>query len=309
MDLRALRYFVHVAEARSFSKAALQLRVAQPALSRQVRKLETELGIDLIDRSGRQIGVTEAGLLLLSRAHSLIRQFGQTSDDVRAHGVNVAGAITLGVSPATCEVLGPHLAQECRTHFPNLKLNFVEGFSRFIFDKLVNQELTLCLLHDPPRHRGIDIEPLIAEPMYLVGPWKKTGLVDRAHAKLSLRQIPLILPNRTHGLRMLIDRALAGRTIKVAAEIDGYTLTKAMVAAGHGYTILPYSSIHKQIELRQFSAVPLRNPTLVWTLSMAFRADQRSARTVSAVREIIRAQVVKLVRSQTWRGDLLVQSR
>ena len=309
MDVRALRYFVHVAEARSFSKAALQLRVAQPALSRQVRKLEIELGVELIERSGRQIGVTEAGMLLLSRGHSLIRQFGQTSDDVRAHGVNVAGSITLGVSPATCEVLGPRLVNECRLRHPNLTLNFVEGFSRFIFGQLINQELTLCLLHDPPRHRGIEIEPLVAEPIYLVGPAKKIGTVDRANAKLSLRQIPLILPNRTHGLRMLIERALAGRQIKVAAEIDGYTLTKALVAAGHGYTILPYSSIHQQVETRQFSAVPLRNPALQWTLSMAFRTDQRTARAVSAVREIIRTQVVGLVKSKTWHGELVPQIR
>lgn len=309
MDIRALRYFVHVAEARSFSKAAVQLRIAQPALSRQVQKLESELGVQLIERSGRQIGVTEAGFFLLARAHSLIRQFSQTSEDVRAHGVDVAGTITLGVSPATCEVLGPLLVEECRARYPNLRLNFVEGFSRFIFDQLVNQELTLGLLHDPPRQAGIEIEPLIAEPMYLVGPGKKTGLVDRADAKLSLRQIPLILPNRTHGLRMLIDRAMAGRPINVVAEIDGYTLTKALVSAGHGYTILPYGSIHQQIEIGQFSAVPLRNPKLFWTLSMAFHGDQRTARAVNAVRGIIRDQVTKLVNAKIWRGDLLSTRR
>ena len=74
MDFRALRYFVHVAEARSFSKAAVQLRVAQPALSRAIRKLEDELGVELVLRTGRQLELTEAGLLLLQRAHSLTRQ-------------------------------------------------------------------------------------------------------------------------------------------------------------------------------------------------------------------------------------------
>jgi len=305
MDVRALRYFVHVAEARSFSKAAAQLRVAQPALSRQVRKLESELGVELIDRAGRQIGVTEAGLLLLSRAHSLIRQFAQTSDDVRAHGQNVAGALTIGVSPATCEVLGPHVVEECRRRYPNLRLNFVEGFSRFIFEQLINQELTLCLLHDPSRHAGIEIEPLIAEPMYLVGPGKRSASIERAHAKLSLRQIPLILPNRTHGLRMLVERALAGRPIRIAAEVDGYTMTKAMVAAGHGYTILPYSSIHQQVKDGQFSAVPLTHPRLTWTLCVAYRSEQRTARSVNAVRDIIREQIAELVKSKTWRGEIL----
>src|SRR5580704_1299067 len=89
MDLRALRYFVHVAEARSFSKAAVQLRIAQPALSRQIRKLEDEVGLALILRTRRQLELTDAGLLLLQRAHSLLRQAAQTADDVRAHGSRV----------------------------------------------------------------------------------------------------------------------------------------------------------------------------------------------------------------------------
>ena len=129
MDLRALRYFVHVAEARSFSKAAVQLRIAQPALSRQIRKLEDEVGIALILRTRRQLELTDAGLLLLQRAHSLLRQAAQTADDVRAHGSRVQGTLTLGVSPTICEALVPRIARECATLHPELHLNFVEGFS------------------------------------------------------------------------------------------------------------------------------------------------------------------------------------
>src|SRR5215469_12926552 len=155
MDLRALRYFVHIAEVRSFSKAAVQLRVAQPALSRQVKKLEDELGVELIERSGRQIALTEAGALLLQRTHSLMRQVSQAQDDVRSHGADLVGSATLGVSPATCEVLGPIITRECAKQYPKLQLNFIEGFSGFIVDRLVKEELTLCLLHIPPKHRGI----------------------------------------------------------------------------------------------------------------------------------------------------------
>src|SRR5215470_15288189 len=198
MDLRALRYFVYVAEARSFSKAAAQLRVAQPALSRQVRKLEDELGVALMLRTGRQLELTEPGLLLLQRAHSLMRQVTQTADDVRAHGSRINGAMTLGVSPATCEVLGPLIVRECANRFPDLRLNFVEGFSGYIFDRLINQELTLCLMHNPPRHQGIEIQPLLSEPMYLVGPGAASGGLPPATARMKLQQLPLILPNRTH---------------------------------------------------------------------------------------------------------------
>ncbi len=295
MDLRALRYFVYVAEARSFSKAAVQLHVAQPALSRQIRKLEDELGIELVLRTRRQLELTDAGLLLLQRAHSLIRQVAQTADDVRAQGSRIRGTITLGVSPAISEVLGPLIVRQCAMQYPDLRLNFVEGFSSFIFKRLIDQELTLCLMHNPPRHQGIEIEPLLTEPMYLVGPSAAAG--KPAKAGMTLDRVPLILPNRTHSLRMLIERAVAeqGGRLDVAVQVDGYTTTKALIAAGLGYTILPYSAVHQEVEAGQLSAVRLRKPALSWTLSVAYRKDQRTARAVMALRDVIAGEVGKLV--------------
>jgi LysR family transcriptional regulator, nitrogen assimilation regulatory protein len=297
MDLRALRYFVYVAEARSFSKAAVQLGVAQPALSRQIRKLEDELGIALILRTGRQLELTEAGLLLLQRAHSLIRQFSQTADDVRAQGSRVSGTITLGVSPTVSEAVGPGIVRRCAALHPELRLNFVEGFSAFIFKRLIDQELTLCLMHNPPRHQGIEIEPLLTEPMFLVGPGPASAGHPPAKTGMPLDSVPLILPNRTHSLRMLLERAVAetGGRFGVAIEVDGYTTTKALVAAGLGYTILPYSSVRLEVEQQQLSAVRLRKPALAWTLSLAYRKDQRTARAVMALRDIIASESAGLV--------------
>ncbi|MGH6671882.1 MAG: LysR family transcriptional regulator [Xanthobacteraceae bacterium] len=296
MNLRALRYFVHIAEARSFSKAAVQLGIAQPALSRQIRKIEEELGIELILRSGRQIELTDAGLLLLQRAHSLIRQVAQIVDDVRAQGTHVRGTITIGASPTVTETVGPSIVRTCAARHPELRLNFVEGFSSFIFKRLIDEELTLCLMHNPPRHQGIDIQPLVTEPMYLVGPGAASPGHPPAKAGMLLDRLPLILPNRTHSLRMLVERAMAeqGCRIVMAFQVDGYTTTKAFVAAGLGYTILPYSSIHNEVEAQELSAVRLHKPKLSWTLSIAYRKDQRTARAVMALRDIIASEVKAL---------------
>jgi len=301
MDLRALRYFVYVAEARSFSKAALQLGVAQPALSRQIQKLEEELGLELILRAGRQLELTEAGLLLLERAHSLIRQVAQTADDVRAHGLRIRGTLTVGVSPTVSEAVGPGIVRECAARHPDVRLNFVEGVSAFIFKRLIDQELTLCLMHNPPRHQGVEIEPLYTEPMYLVGPGRKAAGHPPVRDAMRVERLPLILPHRTHGLRMLLERAMAeqmaeqtteqGGRFEVAVQVDGYTTTKAFVAAGLGYTVLPFSSVRREVEQGQLSAVRLRKPKLSWTLSLAYRKDQRNARAVMALRDIIAAQV------------------
>jgi len=296
MDLRALRYFVYVAEARSFSKAAVQLGIAQPALSRQMQKLEDELGLELILRAGRQLELTEAGLLLLERAHSLIRQVAQTADDVRAHGSRIRGTLTVGVSPTVSEAVGPSIVRECAARHPDVRLNFVEGVSAFIFKRLIDQELTLCLMHNPPRHQGVEIEPLFEEPMFLVGPG--TGASGHPPVKrgMLLDRLPLILPHRTHGLRMLLERAVAeqGGRFEVAVQVDGYTTTKAFVAAGLGYTVLPLSSVCQEVERQQLSAVPLRRPKLSWTLSLAYRRDQRNARAVMALRDIIASEVEAL---------------
>src|ERR1035437_2953674 len=158
MELRTLRYFIYVAEARSFSKASVHLRIAQPALSRQIRKLEDEVGVPLILRTGRQLELTEAGALLLTRAAMLLRQKSQTIEDVRTFASNLGGLVTIGVSPATFEVLAPLIVRNCAVAYPNIRISFVEGFSGLIFNQLLNQELTLCVLHNSPQPPAINID-------------------------------------------------------------------------------------------------------------------------------------------------------
>jgi LysR family transcriptional regulator, nitrogen assimilation regulatory protein len=297
MDLRALRYFVHIAEARSFSRAAAQLRVAQPALSRQMQKLEGELGTVLLLRTRRQLELTDAGHLMLQRAHSLLRQIAQTADDVRAQGTRVQGTMTVGVSPAIGEGLVPKIFSECGDRHPDLRLNVVEGFSSFIFKRLIDQEITLCLMHNPPRHRGIEIEPLQTEAMCLIGPGAGAGRLPPAKAGMRLDEVRLILPNRTHNLRMLIERAIAADngSLGETMEVDGYTTTKALILAGLGYTILPLSSVRHEVENGMFQ--PSRSGDR--------RCRGRSALRTGATSEIPglfrRCATLSQARSASWR--------
>jgi LysR family nitrogen assimilation transcriptional regulator len=300
MDLRALRYFVHVAEARSFSKAAVQLRIAQPALSRQIRKLEDEIGMPLFVRAGQHLELTEAGGLLLNRAHLLLRQVSNTLDEVRASATNLSGTLTIGVSPATSELVAPLLMRECARRYPQLRLDFIEGFSRYVFEQLLNQGLTLCLIHNPPPHKAIEVRPLLREAMYLVGPPPTAGGLAAVTAKTKLDGLPFILPNEAHALRQLIERALGRTRLKIAAQTDGMITTRALVSAGQGYTILPYSAIHQQLSGGQLSAARLYDIDIPWTLSLACWNDQRAARAVEAVREILAAHLASLGGDDKW---------
>lgn len=292
MELRTLRYFVCIAEARSFSNASVHLRVAQPALSRQISKLEAEIGVPLFLRTGRRLELTEAGERLLTRAYALLLQVSNTLDEVRTFGSDLSGTINVGVSPATTEILSPLILRECAAQHPNIKIRFVEGFSGLIFDQLLNQELTLCLLHNPPAHKAVEIHPLLVEEMHLVGPPNNHKGLHPAKRGMQLETLPMILPNRTHSLRRMLEEALHGpHRLKVRVETDGVITTRALVATGLGYTILPYSAVYNQLQAGQLSSVHLTDLNISWTLSLACRSDQRSTRLVQAILGIINSQM------------------
>lgn len=305
VQLRELRYFVHVAELRSFTRASVHLRIAQPALSRQIQKLEQEIGTQLLVRTGQGLELTDAGALLLQRAKGILRQVSQACEDVRAQSGSVSGTLTLGVPPAAGECLMPPVVEAVGAMHPDLRLNVIEGFSGFLYERLVKQELNLALLHNPMPHRDVDVHPLLIEQMYLIGPARARGDVVPASEVDDLANIPLVLPGRPHSLRLLVEKVYAdhGLPFNLCHEVDGLNILRALVANGQGYTLLTYGSVHRQILQERLSAKKLDSPEISWSLALASLTDQRKSRVVRAVIDIVHAEVHKLVDSGVWRGD------
>jgi LysR family transcriptional regulator, nitrogen assimilation regulatory protein len=305
IQLRELRYFVHVAELKSFTRASVHLRIAQPALSRQVRKLEDDLGVQLLVRTAHGVELTDAGMLLLERSRSILRQVSQTLEDVREQAGSVSGTITLGVPPAAGELLVPGVMTALAETHPLLRVNVVEGFSGFLYERLIKQEMNVALLHNPPPHRDVDTHPLLVESMYLIGPAARRGGNPPAQELSELSGIPLILPARPHSLRLLAEGMYEEREMdfNLRHEVDGLNLIRALVANGQGYTFLTYGSVHYQIADGRLSARRLEDPELSWSLTLASLADQRKSRVLMTVLEIIHAQVHELVDSGLWRGE------
>jgi LysR family nitrogen assimilation transcriptional regulator len=214
--------------------------------------------------------------------------------------------MTLGVPPAAGEVLIPPVVRRCNETYPGIRLNIVEGFSGFLYERLLNQELTLSLLHNPAPHNGLHITPLLIDHMYLVGPGRGVNGVPPADAAQACRleDLPLILPGRPHSLRLLIENTLAerGRNLRIQQQVDGLMMIKSLVAAGIGYTVLTYGSVYNEVETGKLSAVPIRDPEIAWTLCIARRQEPATVRPVQAVIEIIRSEAHKLIDEGIWRG-------
>jgi LysR family nitrogen assimilation transcriptional regulator len=265
MDLRQLRYFVHIVEMQSFSKAAAFLRITQPALSRQIMLLEDELGEELLTRHGWGASATPVGLLLADHARRLLKDAQLAKDSVRAFADEPSGNVSFGVPSSLGAVLLPDVARLFRSRYPKVRLHLVEGFSATIHEWSLHGRLNLAVLYEAPAMPQLSVLPLIEEAMVAV------GAVDRFRdgsriAVQSLLELPLILPARPHRLRLLVDGfadALGGTPIAPLLEVDSLPVLLELVRAGMGCTVLPYSAVDGMLRLRELSVAQIvGTPTL-----------------------------------------------
>jgi len=305
MDVRELRYFVHVAELKSFSKAAIHIRIAQPALSRQIRKLEEELGVDLLIRSGRGLELTDSGKRLLRKAYLVLDQMEDMRLSVRSQENRIAGTLTIGVPPAAGEMLVPPVLIRCGDIYPGLRVDVVEGFSGYLYERLLNHELSLAIMHNPVAHRDLEIIPLLVEDMYLIGPAKPKHGLCPVDELACLRGIPLILPNQPHSLRALVESSMAEHdiSINVLRQVDGLVIIRAMLRAGLGYSVLTYGSVHRDVQNGVLSARRLERPPITWKLCLVRRREANRREAVDALSEIVISEVNELASKRIWRGN------
>jgi LysR family nitrogen assimilation transcriptional regulator len=209
MDFRQLRTFTCVAELGSLSKASDTLRIAQPALSRQIKLLEHELRTELFTRNGRGMVLTDAGRLLLARTSGIVRQVDQIRDDIQSAQGPPSGRVVLGLVPTVSCVLSARFARRCVENFPGISLRIVESYSGHLIEWLHRGEMDLSIIYGRTADLHLAAQPLGRDLIVAVGP-RGCGLSRKKQVELGwlLRQ-RLVLPSHSHGLRALIEHAAA----------------------------------------------------------------------------------------------------
>jgi LysR family nitrogen assimilation transcriptional regulator len=225
VDLKQLDYFIHVADARSFSKAAQLLSVAQPALSRQVRSLEVELRQPLFDRNGRGVTLTEAGKRLLAHGRGILQQVARARQDLEDQRGAASGRLAIGLPPSVSRTLTGPLVEAFRRRFPKATLTMVEGLSTYVLEWLLLGRVDCAVVYNVSPAATIDLLPVLDEALYLVSarPRGHDGaLLGKPVAPAQLAQNELVMPSRPHSIRMLLESTLAGAGLKpkIGLEID-----------------------------------------------------------------------------------------
>jgi LysR family hydrogen peroxide-inducible transcriptional activator len=278
MNLRDLKYFVALAEERHFGKAAERSYVSQPTLSAQIRKLESYLGVQLIERQPRQVTLTETGARILPIARRIIEDSEQIVSIARNEHDPLSGKLKVGLIPTIGPYLLPLVTRRLRRQLPALKLMLYEYRTQPLLDKLRAGDLDLAILALPVALDGLEARELYRENFHLAVPGDHP-LGKKPAVKLDdLEGETLLLLEDGHCLR---DQALEVCSRIDVKETEDYRATsletlRQMVAAGLGITLLPELATRgpfgsgQGLTVKAFSRpVPSRSVGAVWRKSSA----------------------------------------
>jgi DNA-binding transcriptional LysR family regulator len=309
MDLPQLRTIIHVAELGSLSKAADRLHIAQPALSRQVRLLEAELGTRLFERHGRGMVVTEAGQGVLRHAYRILAEVQDIRASVAEDDVSLSGHVSIGMPPTVADILAAPLVSALRHRHPMATLRIVSAYSSYVLDWLHRGEIDVAILFESKRARSLRSTPLLEEDLHLIGT-RDARLSPEAPVRFeTLATETLLLPSAGHSLRALLDECTRSFdfALKVQVEADSYSVLKDLVRRRHGMTILPLAPVLDDISSGVLSHAPLINPTPRRRLMMSFPADRPSTRLAQLAGDALVQTVADLVKRQAWPARLLCE--
>lgn len=278
MNLRDLQYLVALADHRHFGRAAAASFVSQPTLSTQVRKLEEELGVALVERAPRKVMLTPIGHEMAERARRVLAEVEQMREAARRTQDPEAGTVRLGIFPTLGPYLLPHVMPLVRARFPRLELLLVEEKSDILLERLHEGRLDAALLALPLHDDQLHVEFLFEEPFLLAAP-SHHRLAGRDALDLAdLEGERLLLLEDGHCLR---DQALdvcqlAGASEKSEFRATSLETLRQMVAANVGVTLLPTLAVKppvarsEDIVLLPFrGSHPSRRIAMTWRKSSA----------------------------------------
>ena len=243
MELRQLSAIVGIADHGSFSAAADALQTVQSNISAHVKKLERELGCELVDRSTGQL--TEAGALVVARSRRVQVELDALLSDVLALTREVAGTVRIGIIGTTARWLVPQLLRTVPQRYPHLHLVFVELTTTRLDAQLAAGEVDLAVLNLPARGTDLALTPLFEEDLVLVVPVDHPLASSHEISLRALKGIPLLLPVAGTAFRADLDAAInaTGTTLLARAEIDGTRLIASLTFEGWGPSILPATAV------------------------------------------------------------------
>lgn len=257
LNIRPYYYFLHVAEAGSFSKAASLLSKDQPQISKEIRQLEENLGVQLFHRTGRGVVLTSDGEALAAHVRVLLSTIIAARKEMAAARSVIEGDVAIALPPLFGEVLTVDLVERFREKFPGVRLSFHEGFSTDILAWLSEGTVDLAVVYNAPKISTLLVEFLVEDDLWLLGaPERFADIPDGPVKVQTLALLPLVIAPKPHKLRHLVELQVHRYMLdlNIVNEVNGTATTLELVNKGLGFTVYPRSLVPAAKSLAKLEA-------------------------------------------------------
>jgi LysR family transcriptional regulator, nitrogen assimilation regulatory protein len=296
VNLRALKYFVAIADAGSLTAAAEAIAIAQPALSRQLRELENDLGVQLLHRTSRGVRLTQAGATLYESAYRILAEAQRVREQLTGQHTEQA-SVVLGTTPTLASLLVPGVFARCQRSLAGVKLTVREAFTPVLLDWLERGVVDLAVVTNPEPGRSITLHALLGEPFALISQAAKQ--VGPTISLSQLARIPLLMTTIHRGI---IERQIApmGGHLNVHAQIDSVDSIRELVLQGQGSTLMPVSvfkdpRVRRRVTMSEVSGVQLNR-----LLVMATRIEREENSALSVLKDLVVSELAELTQRGTF---------
>jgi DNA-binding transcriptional LysR family regulator len=284
------------------TKAARLLHVVQPAVTRQIRTLEEEIGVPLFDRTRQGMVLTSAGGVLAERARRALHELERARMEIRPDPGEVTGIVSIGLLESVTDILAPPLAAAVAGRYPGIELRILTAYSGHLQEWLNSGDIDVSLLYNLTDAPSLALVPLLREKLWVVAPPDAGLTPESAMPWEAVLAHPLVLPVTGHGLRALIDQARSSvaRQPRITIQTNSMHLQKNLVLAGHGWTVLPAAGVARDIAAGVLSGAPLTAPEVVRSVVLGVQRGSRTPAPVEAVATELTRLARALVRSGAW---------
>ncbi|WP_428910419.1 LysR family transcriptional regulator [Niallia sp. Krafla_26] len=293
MDILHLKYFVEVAKQRNFTKASQILLVSQPSISKMIKSLEEELNVTLLDRSERQIKLTDAGVLVYEQAVKILQSVEDVYSSINELVQVKKGTIKLGLMPTTGVLLFPNVLAGFKMEYPEIEIKMLEYSAKQLNHMVEQGEIDLGITVRPANSQLFETLPLLSEELVVLVD-RDHELVDREAVRLSdLKDESFILLTEDYVLHDVVTQACmqSGFQPIVTYKSSMWDLIGEMVASKIGISLIPRSMVSR-FNNRKIHAISISEPLIEWELVLIYRKNKYLS---FAAREFIQYIQLKLL--------------
>lgn len=303
MDFRQLKAFLTVAETGNVTRAAEVLHLVQPAISRQIRLLEEDVGSALFERARHGMVLTDAGKTLVDFARRAMLELERARAELSSRGSeSPSGLVTIGLLPSTIDVLSNALVSAIALAYPGIRVRIAMGYAGTLLRWLEDGEVDTALLYGSERSDAVQTQALLQESLWVVAPGSAGLRPDRPVCLARLSEYKLVLPSAPHGIRTLVDHAcaVAGVSLDIRAETNALSVQRALVLGGHGWTLLPPIAVAQDLKDGRLSGAPLAEPAISRTISLGLPVNRPTSRSVRCTVDVIVQRVEAAITDGSW---------